>query len=73
MGVVVPLPKKVMTVVSMPDTRGLALLPAITKVIAKITAARVNKLQKRKGCLLRNRRVLGPWRNVQLKWLLSTR
>ncbi|KKO75597.1 hypothetical protein AAJ76_1700065106, partial [Vairimorpha ceranae] len=43
-GEVVPIPKKVMSVVNMGDTRGIALLPSLTKVVAKIAANRISQI-----------------------------
>ncbi|KAF9760598.1 RNA-directed DNA polymerase from mobile element jockey [Nosema granulosis] len=50
-GVIVPIPKKIMSVVKMGDTRGIALLPTLTKVIAKVVAQRVNCMAESHGLL----------------------
>ncbi|WUR03787.1 pol polyprotein [Vairimorpha necatrix] len=50
-GEVVPIPKKTMSVVTMSDTRGIVLLPSLTKVIAKIAARRINCIAEEHGLL----------------------
>ncbi|KKO75094.1 endonuclease-reverse transcriptase [Vairimorpha ceranae] len=50
-GEVVPIPKKVMSVVNMGDTRGIALLPSLTKVVAKIAANRISQIAETHGLL----------------------